>query len=396
MSALSHLRVLDLSRGVSGSLCTKLMAGFGADVVKVEPLEGDPLRSVGPFAGGRPGPERSLAFLWFNTGKRSLALDAQPESGAELCRRLADRADVVVEDWAPGMFERRGLGWELLRERNPRLVLTSISSFGQSGPRRDWAAEEITLYAMGGLMHSTGDPAREPLTAGPPIAQLSAGMRAYVATLTACYRASATGEGDRVDVSVQEAALDNLEIAIAEYLHLGRIGKRNNDEHALVPWRTYACRDGYAAIVGGPIRHWLRGAEMFGDPELVGERLDHMAKRIENRDEVGRRMAPWLERHDRKEIYHEGQKRGLAFAYLATLDDALESPQHAARGFFVETQHPEVGTQRMVGAPFRPERTPWRQDRAPLLGEHTDPVLRGWLELSDDELGRLRAEGVMS
>lgn len=371
-NALSHLRVLDLSQRLAGSYCTKLMAGFGAEVLKIEPPGGEPMRRCPPFAKNEPGVERSLPFLWFNTGKKSIILDLATVEGKAHLKQLVQQVDVLVEDFAPGVLESWGLN---LEDLNPQLIVTSISNFGQSGPYRDYQAEEITLYAMSGLMYSTGDLRQAPLAAGPAISQLSAGMKAYIATLMADYRRGITGKGDRIDVSIQEAAMDNIEIAIAEYLHLGKIAKRSNDEHPLVPWRIFPCKDGHAAIMGGPIRHWLKGAEIFESPELVGSKYAHMEGRIRYRDEVRQLMAPWLLQHDKKEIFHAGQARKLAWGYLATLEDVLESPQLQARQFFVNTEHSELGKYPMVGAPFRPSKTPWQQQRAPLLGEHTEPIL---------------------
>lgn len=394
--ALGHVRVLDLTQHVAGPYCTKLMAGFGAEVIKIEPPEtGDPLRSKGPFVAERPGLERSIPFHWYNTGKSSVVLDLRSEKVVTLCKRLAECADIVVESFAPGVMDDLGLGYETLRSVNPRLVMTSISNFGQSGPYRDYQAEEITEYAMSGAMMATGDPAREPLAAGPLLTQLSAGMKAYIASLMGYFKSSSTGRGDWIDVSVQEAALDNIEVGIVEYLHLGKVAKRANDEHALVPWRIFPCQDGYAAIIGGPIRHWLKGAALFEEPELSGEKYDHMAKRMANRDTIRTLMAPWLMRHKKSDIYHAGQGQRLAFSYLASLQEVLESPQHAEREFFIETQHPEIGSYKMAGAPFKPSNTPWCQGRAPLLGEHTGSVLRNWLSLSAQEVTALQSEGAI-
>lgn len=396
MSALSTLRVLDLTRGVTGPFCTKLMAGFGAEVVKVEsPDGGDPLRSAGPFVGGIEGSDRSIPFHWYNTGKKSITLDLSRTAGADMCRRLVECADIVVDDFAPGVMTDRGLDYETLKTVRPDIVMTSITSFGQSGPYRDYQAEEITQYAMTGAMYATGDPARSPLAAGLPIVQLSAGMKAYIATLMGYFRRKQTGEGARIDVSVQEAGLDNLEIAIAEYLHLGKSNRRTNDEHSLVPWRTYPCRDGHAAIIGGPIRHWLSGASLFKEPELTGEKYDHMAKRIASRDRIRELMTPWLSANTKLDIFHAGQGRGLAFSYVASFDEVLRSPQHEARGFFVPTRCGEGGVRHMAGAPFRPSRTPWRQHPSPRLGQHTEAVLRDLLSLANDDVARLRHEGIV-
>ena len=322
-----------------------------------------------------------------------MTLDLESPAGTEIAGKLAAQADIVVESFAPGRLESLGLGYEEIESANPRVVLTSISHFGQSGPYRDFEAEDITHYAMSGAMMSTGDPDREPLGPGIPICQLSAGMKAYIGSLMAHLRSVSSGRGDWVDVSIQEAALDNIEIALAEYLHLGRVAKRTGDEHPLVPWRTYPCRDGHAAIIGGPIRHWLRAAQMFDSPDLTEEKYDHMAKRIAHRGEIARLMDKWLRSHDKRDVYHEGQRRGLAFSYLASLADAFESPQLRARGYFEDEEHPQAGEYRIASAPFRPERTPWVQRRAPLLGEHTGAVLSDWLGARSPELSGLKRRG---
>ena len=377
--ALSHLRVLDLSQGICGPYCTKLLAGFGADVVKIEPPEGDYLRHRGPFAGKQRDVERSLPFAWFNTGKKSLVLDLhnKPDDISEF-KRMVAQADVVIDDLGPGGMAKLGLDYMTLSEINPGLVMTSISNFGQLGPYKDFEAEEITLYAMSGLMNSTGDDAREPLCGGPAISQLSAGMKAYIATLVAVFRTRQSGVGDWVDLSIQEAALDNFEIGVAEYLQTGKIGKRSNDEHPLVPWRIYPCKDGYAAIMGGPIRNWLTAAKVFEEPRLLEEKYAHMEGRIKYRDDIRNLMRPWLMNNNKKDIYHTGQELGLAWGYLATLEDVLDSPQNEARGFLGDVDHPDIGKYPMVGAPFLPSLTPWQQMRAPRLGEHSGEVLAAW------------------
>ncbi len=378
-AALSHIRVLDLSQGVCGPYCSKLLAGFGAEVVKIEPPEGDYMRYRGPFANKQPGIERSLTFAWLNTGKKSLVLDLHnnPDDVSEF-KRMVAQADVVIEDLGSVALAKMGLDYMALSQINPRLVMTSISNFGQLGPYKDFVAEEITLYAMSALMNSTGDNAREPLSCGPAISQQSAGMKAYIATLMAVYRTRKSGVGDWVDLSIQEAALDNFEIGMGEFLQTGKVGKRGNDEHPLVPWRIFPCKDGYAAIMGGPIRNWLNAAKVFEEPRLLEEKYAHMEGRIKYRNDIRAYMQPWLLKNEKKEIFHTGQKLGMAWGYLATLQDVMESPQNAARGFFVEVDHPEIGKYPMVGAPFLPSKTPWQQGRAPLLGEHSEEVLSAW------------------
>ncbi|MFH1417787.1 MAG: CoA transferase [Planctomycetota bacterium] len=373
--ALSHLRVLDLTQHIAGPYCTKLMAGLGAEVIKVEPPEkGDPLRSVGPFYQDKAGIERSIPFLWLNTGKKSIVLDLQSQSGIASLRRLVAGVDILIESFAPGTMSRLDLEYESLRAINPSLIMTSISHFGQTGPYSKFKADETQLYAMSGLMHETGDPDRAPLLAGTAIAQHSAALSAYVATAVALLRREQTGRGQHVDVSTQEASLINIEMSLVNCLQLGQVRKRNGDHHVMVPWEMYKCLDGEAAIVSGPMRHWRRAAEILDDPRLFERRFDYCKDRMALRAEFEALLKPCVAKCKRKNLFREGQKRKLAFSYMTTFDEVLESPQHLARGLFVEIDHPEVGRHRYVGPPFRLSETPWRSSRAPMLGEHNDLI----------------------
>lgn len=394
---LSHLRVLDLTHHRAGPYCTRLLAGFGARVQKVErPRTGDALRQSGPFLGDTPGLERSIPFHWLNGGKESLTLDLKSARGRELILELVRHADIVVENFAPRVLPGLGLGFEALRQANSRLIMVSISNFGQDGPYRDFKADENVIYAMSGGMVATGDPDKPPLASGPAITQYTAGLHAYIAVLMALMRADAASGAEHIDVSLQESALENVEIHLAECAHDGKVAKRSGDEHPLVPWRSYRCRDGYAAIVGGPLRHWPAASRaLFGDSPLAEAPLAHVADRIARRRDVEALLRPWLECHDKRDIYHRGQAAGLAFGYLATLADVLSSPQHAARGFIGETtEHPEVGRLRSCLAPFRADGWEWRTGRAPMLGEHTRPVLREF-GTSAREINRLERDGVI-
>lgn len=394
--ALSHLRVLDLTHYIAGPYCTKLMAGFGANVIKIErPHNGDKVRSVGPFFQEPPDLETSIPFLWLNTGKKSITLNLKSETGREIFKKLAHQADVVVENFSPRVMPGLGLSYEVLQDMNPRLVMTSISNFGQTGPYRDYQADEIVEYALSGLMYLTGDPAKPPLAAGPAISQYCAGMHAYIATLLALYQGRASGSGQYIDVSIQECAMDNIEISLVEYLHEGKIAKRTDDRHPLVPWQLYPCEDGYAAVIGGPVRHWKRAADLFEEPRLLDKKYEHMAGRVKYRDEVEALIQPWLSGHQKKDIYHAGQARHLAFGYLATLAEVFEASQHRAREFFVEIDHPVVGKHPYCGAPFRPLATPWQSARAPLLGEHNEAIYGELLGYSPEEIQQLTEEGVL-
>jgi crotonobetainyl-CoA:carnitine CoA-transferase CaiB-like acyl-CoA transferase len=393
---LSHLSVLELAEGFAATYCGKLLATYGARVIKVErPTTGDPTRSLGPFV-NEGGIEASVPFLWLNMGKESVACDIEASAGQDIVRGLAQAADVVIESFTPGRLDGTAISYEALSAAQPRVVMTSVTPFGQTGPYSRYAGDEIVSYATGGGMYLTGNPDREPLAAGVPVASYTAGMVAFVGTLSAVFAARSTGRGDHVDVSIQEAMLDNLEIALVEHLHTGRVARRTGDRHNLVPWRLFPCRDGWAAVIGGPIRKWLGAIDLFEEPRLAEEKFRHVAGRIEHRDELEALIQPWLDRHDRDDILAAGRERGLAFGVLKEPEEVLEDPQHRARQFFQRVEHPVAGEQLVPGEPYRFVDAPARLRRAPLLGEHTAQVLLEDLRMGPSQLDQLAADGVIA
>jgi crotonobetainyl-CoA:carnitine CoA-transferase CaiB-like acyl-CoA transferase len=211
----------------------------------------------------------------------------------------------------------------------------------------------------------------------------------------ALFRRGAGDAGEYIDVSIQESAVENIEIAMVEYLQQNKSARRKNDQHPLVPWQVFPCRDGYAALIGGPARNWLKAIDLFGEPALGDEKFRHMSGRIKHRDEFTELLRPWLSAERKRDIYHGGQARRLAFGYLATLAEAWGSQQHEARGFFAGLDHPTVGEQKYCGEPFRPSETPWESKRAPLLGEHNAEVYGNLLGSSPDDLRRLGEKGIL-
>ena len=434
---LEGVKVVDLTHHLSGPYCTKLLATLGADVVKVErPREGDPMRYVGPFA-PTAGPgvsddsgsqslvvpashpdaarlrEAGAWFLYLNTSKRSLTLDLKSPQGHELLLRLVEAADILVENFAPGVMERLGLAYEDLAKVNPSLVVTSISNFGQTGPYRDWKAQEINLYAAGGLMNITGEPDQEPLKEGPPIAQLGAGQNAFVATMTALLHAEDTGQGQHIDVSIAEYATNILENALMQYSYSGqeftRVGNRGYGRAA---WGIYPCQDGYVGIIAGPDQRWPAVADIMEREELADPRFASRHGRQINADEVDALMLPWLLDHDKVDIFKAGQDSGLGFSFVATMQDIVEMEQLESRDYFVEIEHPVAWTLKYPGAPISPhldrssqdnssaqaaEADPqtWIYRRAPLLGEHTREILLEELLCSEDQIGRFKEGGVI-
>ena len=403
---LDGVKVLDLTHYISGSYCTKLMSGLGADVIKVERLKtGDGARWLGPFASGMKAsvgnrtPEDGAWFLYLNTAKRSLALDLKSDEGRQVVLELAARADILVENFAPGVLDNLGISYMALQKANPSLVVTSISNFGQTGPYRDWKASELNLYALGGLMNITGEPEQEPLKEGMPLAQLGAGQNAFAATMAALMYAEETGEGQQIDVSIAEYATNILENALMQFSYSGqeysRVGNRGYGRAA---WGIYPCLDGHVGIIAGPDHRWPEVARIMDRHELSDERFLSRAGRLEFADEVDAYMLPFLIDNNKLDIFKAGQESGLGFSFVATMQNILEMEQLLDRDYFVQLDHPIAGTLTYPGAPIMPEEDvgAWVFERSPLLGEHTTNVLNSWLGYSDNKVSELIQMGVVS
>ena len=409
---LEGVKVLDLSHFIAGPYWTKLLAGLGADVIKIEhPRNGDGARWLGPFASqgaehplgpplgkrGRP-PEDGAWLLYLNTAKQSVALDLKTPEGLRVVLELAAKADILVENFAPGTMDSLGLGYQVLKSANPALVVTSISNFGQTGPYRDWKAAELNLYALGGLMNITGEPEQEPLKEGMPLAQLGAGQNAFAATMAALMYAEETGEGQQIDVSIAEYATNIMENALMQYSYSGqeysRVGNRGYGRAA---WGIYPCQDGHVGIIAGPDQRWPEVARIMEREELSDPRFTSRAGRLEHADEVDAYMLPWLVSNNKVDIFKAGQESGLGFSFVATMKDILEMEQLLDRNYFVSIDHPVAGRLNYPGAPIMPEESidAWVFKRAPLFGEHTSQALAAWLDYSESRIAALAESGVI-
>ena len=407
---LAGLKIIDLTQYIAGPYCTKLLATLGAEVIKIErPGTGDPMRYVGPsldkvrtvdHASTQSSGETGAWFLYLNTSKKSLVLDLKTPQGYEALVKLIQSADILIENFAPGVMDRLGLSYKHLQSNNPKLVMTSISNFGQSGPYKNWKASEINLYAAGGLMNITGEPEEEPLKEGAPLAQLGAGQNAMVATLSALAYAEDYGEGQHIDISIAEYATNILENALMQYSYSGveysRVGNRGYGRAA---WGIYPCQDGYVGIIAGPDQRWPQVSLIMDREELADPRFESRQGRLINADEVDALMLPWLLEHDKVDIFKAGQDEGLGFAYVASMQDILEMEQLEARDYFVTIDHPRAGKLKYPGAPISPQlnngsssggHSAWVYRPAPLLGEHSIELL-GQLGYSVNEINQIRS-----
>ena len=392
---LDGIKVLDLSQGVAGAYCTKLLAGFGADVLKIEPpIVGESTRRLSPFAGDKPGVEQSLTHLYLNTGKRSITLDVETVEGQNVFRRLAPGADLIIESSIPGTMDNVGLDFDQLSVDNPGLVMTSITFFGQDGPYSQYKGEEIIAQAISGNLQITGSPDREPLMVGDYLAQYVGGQAACVSALMAVFHSMMFGEGQSVDCSIIEANTDLLDRwGIDAVLGRGEQPRTGMAHHWTYPTQLYPCRDGYVALGIEPAG-WSAFADMVGNdalrkPEYTGpDRKQHHG----NIDPI---IEDWLKGLGKLEVFEKSQKNRMSSGILMTPEDMLDSPQLQARRFFKKIEHPSIGAHMYPGAPFQISESEWIQTRAPLLSEHNQEVFVGQMGFTEAQLADLSAKGVI-
>jgi crotonobetainyl-CoA:carnitine CoA-transferase CaiB-like acyl-CoA transferase len=389
---LGDIRVLDLSQDIAGPFCTKLLAGLGAEVIKVEPPgTGDVSRRVGPFVHIAPHGEQSATYLYLNTGKKSITLDIQSQTGVWLLRRLAQECDLLVESFPAGYLDQLELGYATLEPLNPGLIYTSITPFGQTGPYRAYKGSELVAQAMGALMHTIGLPEKEPLRIGGNAAGYTTGISAFSATLLALYVRDAAGHGQHVDVSAMET-ITVAQIHASIQHQFGRIPVRR--ANTLVP-----AQDGWvhAGLERG-VREdtWMRVCALMGRPEMADDpKFNTREARREHQQELLTIISAWTATRPKAEIYHALQGLRTVAGYVATVADLYTSEQLLAREFLQCIDHPDAGTATYPGAPFTIQGAAWQQARAPRLGEHNGEVYCHRLGYTGEDLAQLRGAGVI-
>ncbi len=392
---LEGMVVLDPTQIMAGPFCTLLLADMGADVIKVEhPDGGDDTRRMGPpFIAGE-----SAAFLAMNRNKRSVALDLKTEEGKDLFRRLARRADVLVENFRPGTMEKLGLGYEALQPINPGLIYCSISGFGQTGPYRLRGGFDLVAQGMSGLISTTGHAGGPPTKVGVPISDLNAGMYAVYGILSAYVHRLRTGRGQRIDTSLLEGAIAYTFWESAIFFATGKVPEPMGSAHRLnAPYQVFRTKDGSLSVGAANQSTWERLCRAIERPELAADpRFRENAGRIERCQELAAILEEVFQQDTTANWLSRLEQAGVPAGPIYTLAQVYEDPHVRAREMVVEVEHPVAGRVRHIGIPVKLSDTPGRIARpAPTLGQHTDEVLE-WLGLDRPAITRLRESGVIA
>ncbi|MFC2005378.1 CaiB/BaiF CoA transferase family protein [Chloroflexota bacterium] len=382
-SALFGYRVLDLTDD-KGMLCSRLLADMGAEVFRVEKGEGL-TRSQSPDVN--------------NLGKRSITLNLEVKSGQELFKRLVKTVDVVVESYQPGYLEALALGYIELSKINPRLVMASITNFGQSGPYRDYKSCDMVASALGGQTYVTGEPQLPPLKPFGNQAYYSACLFAAIGVLLALWNRHNSGSGQYIDISIEECVAATLDHVLVRYFYEGVIAKRQGSLHWNNAFRIFPCRDGY--ILLSLFQQWETLVEWLDDEgmaeDLTDKRWLYREKRMEQLDHIIEVLERWTKSHTVAELVEKGQLMRFPWAEVSSISRLMDSPQLKERGFFVELEHSESGKKyKLPGAPCKLSHSPWQVGtHVPIPGEHNMEVYHGELGLSDKNIEALIKEGII-
>ncbi len=393
--ALEGIRVLDLSRALAGPYCTMMLGDMGAEIIKVEmPKVGDEARHYGPpFQEGE-----SSYFLSVNRNKRSITLNLKSEKGKEILRELAKNSDVLVENFRPGTMEDLGLGYQSLRNLQPRLVYCAITGFGSSGPEAQRPGYDLIAQGMGGIMSVTGPPEGPPYRVGIAQADIVAGMFAAYGIMVALFHRERTGEGQRLETSLFQGQLAQLTFQAGRYFALGVSPKPQGNQHPLIaPYESFRTKDGHINIAVGNNALWSTFCKVLGMEDYEKDpRLETNPKRVENRPFLVQVIEERTTRYTSRELRDILDKAGIPNGPVWTIGEALSAPQTLALGMVEELEHPKAGRIKVTGVPIQLEASPGSvRIPPPLLGQHTREILQELLGMGDEEIGQLRDQGVI-
>jgi formyl-CoA transferase len=393
--ALEGVRVLDLSRVLAGPYCTMVLGDLGADVLKIEqPGKGDDTRAWGPpYVGGESG-----YYLSVNRNKRSVTLDLKQPAAQEIIRGLARESDIVVENFKLGALERMGIGCEQLRALNPRLIWATISGYGPDGPDADRPGYDFVAQGEAGIMAITGEPDGEPMKVGVAIVDITTGLFTTVAILAALRARETSGVGQRVDASLLTSAVAWLANVGQNHLITGKPAKRFGNAHAnIVPYQAFRARDQHITVAVGNDGQFRAFCAMLGQPKLADDpRYATNPQRVEHRDELIPLLQELIGQRDAADLLADMRAAGIPSGPINGVEQVFAHPQVLARGMVQEIEHPTIDTLRLIGIPYALSDTPGTIRLAPpLLGQHTDEVLRERLGFSAERIAALRETGVI-
>jgi CoA:oxalate CoA-transferase len=394
MRPLENVTVIDLTRILAGPFVTMILADFGANVIKVEqPGRGDDSRSLGPHVGGE-----SAYFMSLNRGKKSVTLNLQTREGIELLKEMINKADVLIENYRPGTMEKWGLAYEEVKESNPRLIYASISGFGQNGPYKKFPAYDIVIQGMSGLMSITGQQNGPPTRVGTSVGDIVPGLFATIGIMMALYHRNLSGEGQRLDIGMLDSVFAILENAIARYQVEKEVPKPIGNRHpAITPFDSFSTKDGFIIVAAGNQKIWEQLCNLLQMPELLTDpRFIDYPTRHKNEKELKPILDKAFANFTMTDALKMLGKAGIPCGPVNSIARVMEDPQIKSREMLIDLTHPVAGILKVAGIPIKMSSTPGTiQEPAPLLGQHTDYILKEFLGKTQAEIDHLRQKNIL-
>lgn len=390
---LEGVTVIDLGQIYNGPYATFLMAMAGARVIKIEPVGGEKMRRRGAVGGAM------LPFAMLNSNKEFITLNLKSAEGVDLLKKMVARADILLENFAPGAMDRLGLGYDVLKDINPALIYASGTGYGSFGPNKDMLAMDLTIQAMSGVMASTGFEDRPPVKAGPALCDFFGGIHLFGAVMTALYHKAVTGKGMHVEVSMLESVYPSLSSTLGLYYGSGENPPRTGNRHggmAEAPYNVYPCSDGYVALLCVSERHWQSLLEAMGRLDLLADRrFDNLQHRVDNIDELDAMIGAWTCGFTKEKLVRVLTEKRIPFAPVREIDEVVNDPHMHARGTLKRLDHPELGSVVLPAGPMFFGDTP-RAELIPskAVGADNQAVFGDWLGLNDEEMIALGKGGV--
>ena len=391
--SLEGVRILDLSRYIAGPHCSLLLGDMGAEVIKIEPPGGESTRQVEPLI-----EDTGTYFLKYNRNKKSITLNLRTDKAKEIFRDLVPHSDVILQNFRPGVMEKIGFGFPMVRELNPGIIMVSVSAFGQDGPYAGWGGFDWIIQAMSGLMSLTGSVEGPPMVTGTFISDYVTAMYAAFGTLTALYHRERTGVGQLVDVSMLDSTFSLLMTTVVDYLALGLEPRRmGNQDRYGAPANSYRCKDGYINVDASLDSFFLKLLDVMGREELVeNPRISTMETRLENHYALDAIVEEWTSQHTREEVEHLLVDVGVPAGPVRSIAEVANCPQLQHRNQIVEVEHHQLGKIRLPGVTVKLSETPGTiRLPPPQIGQHNEEVFCDLLGYSPDELAMWKEEGTI-